>query len=107
LREDVGLYALTKRDEDRGKFRTPSLREVGKRAAFMHNGAFKSLEEVVAFYDAGGGTGAKKDPLLAPLGLADDEKRALVAFLRTLRSKGPEVKPSVVPAYRVRVLGRN
>lgn len=106
LREDVGLYALTKREEDRGKFRTPSLRGVGRRTHFMHNGAFRSLEDVVGFYDAGGGA-AQRDPLLSPLGLSADEKRALVAFLRALQSRGPEIKPPTPPAYQARALGRN
>ena len=43
---DLGLYYTTKRDEDKGKFRTPSLREVELTGPYMHNGAFKTLEEV-------------------------------------------------------------
>lgn len=107
LREDVGLYAVTKRDEDRGKFRTPSLREVGQRSAFMHNGALKTLEDVVAFYNGGGGNAPNKDPLLAPLGLTRDEQRALATLLRTLQSKGLRTQPPASPPYQVRALGKN
>lgn len=107
LRADVGLYAITKREEDRGRFRTPSLREVGHRSVFMHNGMFTSLEEVVAFYNAGGGSSAGKDGLLTPLGLGAEEQRVLIAFLRSLKSKPLRIEPSDPPAYQARALGKN
>ena len=70
-------------------FKTPSLRNVALTAPYMHNGAFKSLEQVVDFYDAGGGAGAgarvANQTLAADsLHLTLDEKTALIAFLRTL-----------------------
>lgn len=69
------------------KFKTPQLRMLAVTGPYMHNGAFQTLEEVVDFYDAGGGpdlcgTGTK-DPAVAPLGLSQNDKDALVAFLRT------------------------
>ncbi len=107
LRDDVGLYAVTKRDQDRGKFRTPSLREVGKRSAFMHNGALGSLEEVVTFYDAGGRRAPDKDALLSPLGLSKSERSDLVAFLRSLQSKKVAAEEPTPPSYQARTLGKN
>jgi cytochrome c peroxidase len=86
---DLGLYYTTKRDEDRGKFRTPSLRELTYTAPYMHNGVFKTLEEVVAFYNRGGGDDPRKTPLLKPLGLTASEQQDLVAFLRSLSSDRP------------------
>jgi cytochrome c peroxidase len=70
---------------DYAKFKVPQLRMVAKTGPYMHNGAFETLEEVVDFYDAGGGpdlsgTGTK-DVRIAPLGLTPSEKSALVAFL--------------------------
>ena len=52
----------------------------------MHNGMLPTLEAVVDFYNAGGGETIfrNKDPLLKPLGLNDEEKAALVAFLNAL-----------------------
>jgi cytochrome c peroxidase len=50
----------------------------------MHNGALATLEDVVAFYNRGGGDRPNKSPLIEPLGLTDDESRDLVAFLRAL-----------------------
>ena len=70
----------------RGAFRTPNLRGVADTAPYMHSGQFATLEEVIDFYNFGGGvpvTGTR-DPLLVPLGLTADEGADLVAFLRTL-----------------------
>lgn len=85
-RTDVGSYAITKQQQDIGKFQTPPLRELKYTAPYMHNGVFATLEEVVDFYDRGGGKGAS----IKPLGLSADEKKALVAFLLTL--SGDEIK---------------
>ena len=80
---------------DYAKFKVPQLRMVGVTGPYMHNGAFATLEEVVEFYDQGGGpdlsgTGTK-DPRITPLGLSQKEKDALVAFLRTALT-GEEIK---------------
>jgi len=88
---DLGLYYTTKREEDKGKFRTPSLRELKYTAPYMHNGVFRTLDEVVDFYDRGGGTAPNKSPLLKPLGLTAQEKKDLVAFLLSLSSDRPIV----------------
>lgn len=84
LREDPGAYVRTHRPERRRSFMTPTLRELTWTAPYMHNGVLASLEEVVDFYDAGGGNDPLKDPRLKPLGLTPDEKADLVAFLRAL-----------------------
>jgi len=68
-------------------FRTASLREVKDTGPYMHAGQLTTLEDVVSFYDAGGGapaTGSTKDPLLTPLSLSEAEKADLVEFLKTL-----------------------
>lgn len=82
--DDLGLEYLTRDARDRGKFRTPSLRELRHTAPYMHNGAFATLREVVDFFDRGGGDAAAKPAWLQPLGLSDDDKRDLVAFLESL-----------------------
>lgn len=84
---DLGLYYTTKRPDDVYKFRTPSLREIKYTGPYMHNGAFESLVDVVAFYNKGGGTGAE----VKPLGLADAEIKDLLAFLDTLSMDEPFV----------------
>jgi cytochrome c peroxidase len=90
---DDGRYAVTKDPRDKGAFKTPTIRDVGLRAPYMHTGGELSLESVVEFYDKGGGTGdANLDPLLVPLGLTAQEKAAVVAFLkRAMTSTNPEV----------------
>jgi cytochrome c peroxidase len=87
LAEDPGRYLVTKDKQDWKAFRTPSLREVSRTAPYMHNGIFATLEEVIAFIDRGGGEGNAE---LKPLGLTEEEKAALKAFLVEGLS-GPEV----------------
>ncbi len=84
LREDLGAYVRTHRDDTRRSFLTPSLRELSWTAPYMHNGVFETLAEVVDFYDAGGGADPLKDSRLAPLGLVPSEKADLIAFLEAL-----------------------
>jgi cytochrome c peroxidase len=96
--QDYGLYYVTKRDEDKGKFRTPSLRDACYTAPYMHNGTIGSLEEVVAFFNAGGGDTLNKSELLRPLNLGASEQSDLVAFLRSLcgdpvTDRAPELPP--------------
>ena len=71
----------------RGGFRTPDLRGVAETGPYMHSGQLATLEDVVNFYDAGGGAtppAGTRDPMIVPLGLTSAEKADLVAFLRTL-----------------------
>ena len=94
---DLGLYHVTKRPGDKGKFRTPSLRELRWTAPYMHNGAFWSLEEVVAFKNTGGGEGQTAG--LEPLGLTDAEQADLVAFIEALSMDEPlTMDPPDLPA---------
>jgi cytochrome c peroxidase len=82
---DLGRFEVTKRNGDKGKFKTPTLRGVALTAPYMHDGSLNSLADVVEFYNGGG---ALDDPALdrsiRPLGLSDKEKIQLVAFLRAL-----------------------
>jgi len=89
LRTDLTQDPAVDVDEpsDYAKFKTPQLRMLAVTGPYMHNGAFRTLEQVVDFYDQGGGpdlsgTGTKH-PAIVPLGLTESEKTALVAFLRT------------------------
>jgi cytochrome c peroxidase len=88
---DAGLFNLTNKESDKGKFKTPGLRNIAVTAPYMHNGIFKTLEEVVEYYN-----NPKKfvtdainidDTLKQPLGLTDKEKKDIVAFLKTLTDK--------------------
>ena len=85
---DLGRYMVTKNAEDIGAFKTPTLREIARSAPYTHDGRFKTLEEVVNFYNQGGVKNPHQDPLIIPLDLTDEEKRDLVAFLHTLNGEG-------------------
>ena len=97
VREDLGRYLVTKEEKDKGAFKTPTLRNVVQREPYMHNGVFHSLEEIIDFYDAGGGAVAGKSPLIQPLGLTAQEKRDLLAFLQALTGELPTVTPPEFP----------
>jgi cytochrome c peroxidase len=107
--QDLGLYYTTKREEDKGKFRTPPLRYVCYTAPYMHNGVFNTLEEVIEFYNQGGGddpngsTGLTtgKSPLMKPLGLTGQEKADLAVFLESLCGDEIIVEAPELPEYEV------
>ena len=82
--QDEGRALVTELDEDRGKFKTPTLREVARTAPYMHDGSLATLDDVVDFYSDGGRENVNLDRNLRKLDLIDDEKAALVAFLNTL-----------------------
>lgn len=86
LKRDLGTHVQTHKADgsDMGKFMTPSLREVKHTAPYMHNGMLATLEDVVTFYNNGGGVDSNKDPLLKPLDLSKKERKHLIAFLEAL-----------------------
>lgn len=81
---DLGRYNVTKEEGDKGKFKTPSLRGAALTPPYMHDGSLRTLEEVVEFYNRGGGKNPQLDSIVAPLGLTADEIQDLVAFLKAL-----------------------
>ncbi|MVO18415.1 photosynthetic protein synthase I [Rhodobacteraceae bacterium CY05] len=91
IREDLGAYVRTHEESTKRTFLTPSLRELTYTAPYMHNGMITTLEEVVDFYDAGGGDDVNKDPILKPLGLKPSEKADLLAFLQSLSGESFDV----------------
>jgi cytochrome c peroxidase len=100
-KSDPGIYFKQKRLEDRGKFRTATLRYTKYTAPYMHNGTMFTLEEVVDFYDKGGGVDrwGNKSKIMKPLNLTKEEKENLKEFLLTF--SGEEIKFPVpkVPDY--------
>ncbi len=98
---DPGRFRVTGEESDRGKFKAPSLRNIALTAPYMHDGRFATLEEVVEHYDAGVVRTPNLDPNIAKhppegLGLSDEDKAALVAFLETLSDTafaGEEPRP--------------
>ena len=88
---DAGLSNITKKESDLGKFKTPGLRNVAVTAPYMHNGMFKTLDEVVEYYNNPGKFVNNPinidDALKQPLGLTVKEKKDIIAFLKTLTDK--------------------
>jgi cytochrome c peroxidase len=100
--QDIGLPSA---DVGRGQFmpgvikmkhafKTPGLREIGRRSPYMHDGSIATLEQVVEHYDRGGVDRPSRSDLMKPLGLTAQEKSELVAFLNTLSSP---LTPTAVP----------
>jgi cytochrome c peroxidase len=102
LDSDRGRAAVTGRAADERSFKTPTTRDAALTAPYFHNGQFESLDDVIAFYNKGGGRGfglavENQDPDVRPLKLTAEEVRVLLVFLRTglldaslarLRTKG-------------------
>jgi cytochrome c peroxidase len=78
LAEDPGRYLITRDQKDWKAFRTPTLREIAGTAPYMHNGIYATLDEVIEFFNKGGGKG---NTLLNPLKLTLAEKKQLQTFL--------------------------
>jgi cytochrome c peroxidase len=89
--KDSGRAVISGKKEDIGKFKTPGLRNVAVTAPYMHNGMFKTLKQVIDFYNDPGKVvpnAIARDTILAkPLGLTKQEKKDLEAFLFALTDK--------------------
>ncbi len=93
---NVGIYEYTKRPEDVGKFKVPTLRNIALTAPYMHDGSAKTLDAVLDHYSAGGRTivdsahagdgshNPNKDPLIRGFKLSSQERTDLIAFLESL-----------------------
>jgi cytochrome c peroxidase len=99
--EDTGRFQVTGNANNIGEFRTPSLRNVGLRGPYFHDGHFQTLEEVVAFYNRGGDFDAPNinHNLIRPLGLNPQQQADLVAFLRNALTD-PRVVAGTAPFDR-------
>lgn len=111
--EDLGRYEHTKKPEDLGKFRVPSLREIMRTQPWMHNGSFTPFIDILTFYNSGNGSQAleakqivtidgkqynvKKDPILQPLNLTREEMEAIEQFMYALSSKPNRVNIPDLP----------
>jgi cytochrome c peroxidase len=107
IAQDSGRQGVTGLLQDGGKFKVPSLRNVGLRSSFMHNGQFTTLPQVFTFYLNGGGPNLQnKDPLLVPLngpppgGVPPQAANDLINFLqngltdpRVAAGTGPFTRP--------------
>lgn len=116
---DTGLFRDTKNPFLRFSFKTPTMRNIALTAPYMHNGVYKTLEQVVNFYDHGAGQKFSKDyrpdmgglPFLTippfPLNLTEAEKKDLIAFLRSLTDASASRTPSRLPVLTGKYSGLN
>ncbi len=103
---DLGRYIVTKREEHKGAFKIPTLRDVARRPPYMHDGSVRSLSDVVALYNRGGTPNPWLSGEIRPLGLNNDERADLVSFLEALTGEvAAEVTtPPRLPSSRPAVL---
>jgi len=96
--KDEGRGLISKMKEDIGAFKTPGLRDVAKRAPYMHDGSLTSLREVVLHYNRGGTQNPYLSPKLKVLNLTESEIAALVAFMEALSGEGyMDTAPTAYP----------
>ena len=101
---DEGRFLNSGDRRDIGAFRVVGLRQIAQTAPYMHDGAIATLEEVIEFYDRGGGDEPtidreNIDPELVPLGLTAEEKQDLLAFMHALTDSTIAVHvPARVPS---------
>jgi cytochrome c peroxidase len=93
---NTGIYEFTRKAEDVGKFKAPTLRNIAVTAPYMHDGSLATLEDVLAHYAAGGRTIASgphqgighdnpnKSPTVRGFALSPEQRDDLIAFLRSL-----------------------
>jgi cytochrome c peroxidase len=93
---DIGREAVTKVARDRGRFKTPGLRNVALTWPYMHDGSVKTLIDVVEFYNRGGVKNPTLDIFVMPLDLTDGESKDLVAFLEALTGSLPKIDRPVL-----------
>ncbi|MCV0425045.1 MAG: cytochrome-c peroxidase [Roseibium sp.] len=103
-KDDPGVYFRAKDKQHLGKFRVPSLRYTKYTAPYMHNGMIETLEDVIEFYNQGGGENQfaeTKSELIKPLGLNDGEKADLLAFLESLSGERIVMEEPELPEYDI------
>ena len=81
---DLGRFAVTRLDTDKGAFKTPTLRDVARRGPYMHDGSLPTLADVVVFYDRGGVPNPWLSSDIRPLGLTARERSDLIEFMNAL-----------------------
>jgi len=113
LDADSGVMKITGDKFRMRSFKVPTVRNAALTAPYMHNGVFKSLEQVIDFYDKGAGNAFSKDVrpdmhglpfftiLPSPLNLTDEEKKDLLAFLKSLTdTSGVKKEPGTLPGFK-------
>ncbi len=95
---DLGRYEISKKESERGAFKTPTLRNVALSPPYMHDGSQKTLEEVIQWYNIGGHKNPWLSDKMKPLQLTDQDKKDLLAFIvEGLTGTFPSVESGRLP----------
>lgn len=94
---DDGLYKVTHKEDDRRKFKTPSLRDVAYTGPWMHNGQINDLAQIISRYSTAKYDPGEASPLLKPLGLTSREQKDLLAFLKAISAPAVPFNKPVLP----------
>lgn len=82
--DDPGRKRISRLAEDEGKFKVPTLRNIGMTAPYMHDGSVGTLEELVDHYASGGSGHQNKSPHITGFTISEEEKQDLIHFLEAL-----------------------
>ena len=94
---DLGRYVVTKKEEDKGAFKTPTIRNVEFSAPYMHDGSLETLDEVVEHYNKGGDPNPYLSEKIKKLNLSDQDKKDLVAFMKACSGPFTKVESGRLP----------
>lgn len=94
---DLGRFEVTKDEKDKGRFKTPTIRNVAHTAPYMHDGSQATLEEVVAWYEKGGHANPWLDQKVGRLDFTAQDRADLVAFMRACTGAFPNVETGRLP----------
>jgi len=94
---DLGRFAETKDDKDKGAFKTPTIRNVALSAPYMHDGSLRTLEEVVEHYVKGGTKNPWLSDKMAPIKITNQQKQDLVEFMRAVTGGYPQIASGRLP----------
>ncbi|MEZ6113336.1 MAG: cytochrome c peroxidase [Pirellulaceae bacterium] len=94
---DLGRFAVTNEEKDRGAFKTPTIRNVALTAPYMHDGSQKTLAEVVEWYAKGGHPNPTLSEAVRKLDLTDQDKADLVAFMEACTGEFPPMETGRLP----------
>ena len=87
---DLGRFNITQKKDDRGAFKTPSLRDVARTAPYMHDGSIATLKDVLEFYNKGCQHNPTIDPGIEPLNLTEQDQDDIIEFLKSLNGRFEE-----------------
>jgi cytochrome c peroxidase len=94
---DMGRFAETKDEKDKGAFKTPTIRNVALSAPYMHDGSLATLEEVVEHYNKGGTKNPWLSDKMPALKLNSHQKNDLVEFMRSVTGSYPRIADGRLP----------